>query len=69
MLPGSYQMSGRPALNITLKEAFDTVSELILRLSSGIRGRFSVKSRKFKPSGICSHFEDLGSGDLGFGEL
>ncbi|CAB3990229.1 glycine--tRNA ligase-like, partial [Paramuricea clavata] len=24
MLPGSYQMSGKPALNITLKEAFDT---------------------------------------------
>ena len=32
MLPGSYQMSGRPALNITLKEAFDTVSRPILRL-------------------------------------
>ena len=26
MLPGSYQMSGKAALNITLKEAYDTVS-------------------------------------------
>ena len=29
MLPGSYQMSGKPALNITLKEAYDTVSTVV----------------------------------------
>ena len=29
MFPGSYQMSGKPALNITLKEAYDTVSTLL----------------------------------------
>ena len=29
MLPGSYQMSGKPALDITLKEAYDTVSTVV----------------------------------------
>ena len=34
MLPGSYQMSGKPALNITLKEAYDTVSKRLLNDTS-----------------------------------
>ena len=26
MFPGSYQMSGKPAMNVSLKEAYDKVS-------------------------------------------
>ena len=60
MLPGSYQMSGRPALNITLKEAFDTVSRLILRLSLADTKRTSSRV----PSGIFR----FGGGGVGGSE-
>ena len=32
MFPGTYQMSGKPAMNLTLKEAYETVS-VVWRLS------------------------------------